>query len=347
MVGGGAERVTINILRMLDRELFDIHLVIMNKEGPSFEYLPKDITLHDLNVSKTMFSIFKLRKTIGKVQPDIIYSTLFRTHQALFFALQGIKNKPIVLMRSQNSPKLLLENKRIGLFNKFLLEKAYIKADIVLAQTPEMKDEIAKYHCVDKKKIQVFSNPLDTDYIDEKIKNIENPFNSRYINVVAAGRITKQKGFDVLIKSFRVVVEKNSDFKLYIIGEDLGEKDNLVKIIQQYSLNENIKFLGYQNNPYKYFFFSDLFVLSSRWEGMPNTVIENLYLKKPVIATKCIPYMNELIKNKKNGFLVDVDNIAALTKAILNYKEIELEFSDPVGTRKDVNNFFQLLYNTQ
>ncbi len=347
MVGGGAERVTINILRMLDRNFFDIHLVIMSKEGPSFEYLPKDIILHDLNVSKTIFSILKLRKTIRNVQPDIIYSTLFRTHQAIYFALQGIKNKPIVLMRSQNSPKLLLENNRMGVFEKFLLEKAYIKADFVLAQTPEMKDEIAKYHHIDEKKIQVFLNPLDTDYIDEKVKNIQNPFDSRYINVVAAGRLAKQKGFDILIKSFKEIVENNNDFVLHIIGEDLGEKEKLVKIMQEYSLENNINFLGYQNNPYKYFFFSDLFVLSSRWEGMPNAVIENLYLKKPVVSTKCIPFMSELIKNKKNGLLVDVDNSKELAKAILNYKEIKLEFSDPMGTRKDVNSFFQVIWSSK
>ena len=129
MVGGGAERVTINIMRMLDRRFFDIHLVIMSKEGPSFEYIPEDIMLYDLNVSKTIFSIFKLRKTIRNIQPDIIYSTLFRTHQALYIALLSTTNKPKILLRSQNSPKLLLENNRIGIFSKLFLEKAYMKAD--------------------------------------------------------------------------------------------------------------------------------------------------------------------------------------------------------------------------
>ncbi len=344
MLGGGAERVTINIIRILDRELFDIHLVVMSREGPSYEYLPDDITLHDLNVTKTMFSIFKLRNSILNIKPDIIYSTLFRTHQALYFALQGINDTPIVLMRSQNSPKLLLENNSLGYFSKFLLEKAYAKADFVLAQTPEMKNEIVKYHNINEEKIKVFLNPLDTDNIDEKIKNVETPFDKNCINVVAAGRLTKQKGFDVLIKSFKDVVETNREFVLHIIGEDLGEKEKLIEMTQKFSLVNNIKFLGYQKNPYKYFFFSDLFVLSSRWEGLPNAVLENLYLKKPVVATKCIPFMEQLIQENKNGKLVDVEDHIQLADAILNYKEIKMEFLNPKGTKKDLNDLFQSIY---
>lgn len=345
MVGGGAERVTINILRILDRTLFDIHLVMMSDVGPSFEYLPKDITLHNLKTSKTIFSVFKLRKLITENRFAIVYSTLFRTHIALYFALLGIRNKPILLMRSPNSPKLLLENNSMGMLSKVLLEKAYEKADVVLAQTPEMKDEIIKYHHISEQKITVLLNPLDTDDIDKKIKNIENPFDQRHINIVAAGRLAKQKGFDVLIESFQYVVQKNTDFVLHIIGEDLGEKVSLVELVQRFSLENNVHFLGYQNNPYKYFFFSDLFVLSSRWEGMPNAVIENLYLKKPVVATRCIPFMSELIKNKKNGFIVDVENANELAEAILNYKDIKLEFSSSMESRKKINEFFSLLGN--
>ena len=341
MVGGGAERVTINILRMLDRKVFDIHLTIMNKEGPSFEYLPKDITLHDLNVRKTMFSIFKLRKNIFDVNPDVVYSTLFRTHKALYFALQGIKNKPIILMRSPNSPKLLLENKNMGVFEKFLLERAYIKADIVLAQTPEMKNEIMKYHHIDQKKIQVFLNPLDTDSIDEKIKNIETPFNTKYVNIVAAGRLIEQKGFDILIKSFKKVIDRNSNFRLYIIGEDVvGKLESLEYLVDSLGLNPYIHFLGYQKNPYLYFYFSDLYVLSSRWEGLPNTVMENLYLKKPIIATRCIPFMDKLITNGINGLLVDVENIDQLANAILRYNEIDIKKCILLQDKSSINELF-------
>lgn len=343
MVGGGAERVTINMMRILDRKRFDIHLVMMSKEGPSFQYLPDDIVVHDLNVTKTIFSISKLRRVVSTLHPDIIFSTLFRTHKALFFALLGIKNRPVVVMRSQNSPKLLIKNKKMSQISKYLLELAYDSADIVIAQTPEMRDELIEFHDVKRDSIHVFLNPLDTDDIDTKVQGIRNPFNSNVVNVVAAGRLAWQKGFDVLIESFRQIVEKDHNYVLHIIGEDLGEKDRLESLVEQYALNKNIHFLGYQKNPYKYYYFSDLFVLSSRWEGMPNAVLENLYLKKPVVATRCIPYMSKLIHNGENGLLVDVEDSDDLAQAIIRFREIDPNSKPALDSKDQVDQLFEQL----
>lgn len=339
--GGGAERVTINIIRQLDIEIFDIYLILVNKVGVYIDLIPEHITIIDLHASKTLFSIFKLRNIIKNIEPDILFSTLFRTHIAVDIALQGLTKRPVIVLRSPNSPKLVLKNKQLHPLYKYLLERAYRRADIVLAQTPEMKDEIVHYHRIDVDKIEVFLNPLDTDAIDEKIKDAVNPFDAECINVVAAGKLSKQKGFDMLLRSFKEVVNRDNRFFLHIIGEDYGEKASLERIIQELHLEKNVEFLGFQDNPYRFFFFSDLYVLSSRWEGLPNTVLENLYLKKPVIATRCIPFMSELIDAGKNGLLVDVENPEQLAKAILNYKQITSEFSRTVGVRSDLNKFFQ------
>jgi len=338
--GGGAERVTINIMRMLDKNLFDVHLAMIRLDGPAFEYLPKDIIMHDLNVSRTLFSIYKLRQKIVELKPDMVYSTLIRSHIYLDMILTGLRHKPVFICRSPNSPKLLLSNNELSPVMKFLLEKSYRRADNIIVQTPDMKEELVTYHHIDRNKIQVFLNPLDTDAIDEKIKNIDNPYDPEKINVVAAGRLTRQKGFDILIKAFKEVVEKNHNFVLHLIGDDHGEKDDLDRIIDELSLRNHVMFWGYQDNPYKFYFFSDLFVLSSRWEGLPNTVLENFYLNKPVVATRCIPFMDQLIHNGKNGLLVEVENTAALAKAIINYQSIKITPSVFIQSKEAVNDFF-------
>jgi glycosyltransferase involved in cell wall biosynthesis len=329
--GGGAERVAVNILRKLDSQKHEIHLVLTEKKGRYLELIPEHVAVHDLKVSKTMFSILKLRKFVLLLNPDIIFSTLFRTHIAIDLALVGLTNKPKIVYRSPNSPKLLLENNQLSLIMKTLLRRAYKNADTIIAQTPEMKDEIIKYHKIKKDKIIVMLNPVDTEHIDKSVKNIRNPFDNTHINVVAAGRLTEQKGFDILIKSFSVVVKKDSLFKLYIIGEgSIGELSKLMKLVKKYNLEKYVEFLGFQENPYQYFYYSSLYVLSSRWEGLPNTVLENLYLKKPIVATNCIPIMSDLIKTGVNGILVDVENVDQLSDAILDYKTISMKSTLPI-----------------
>jgi len=341
LVGGGAERVTINIIKLLNKELYDITLVVLSKKGPSYNLLPKDLHIIDLNVNKTIFSIFKLKKTIQVIKPNIIFSSIFRGHIALYFSILGINCKANIILRSPNSPKLILERKELNFYMKKLLDLVYKRADKIIAQTPEMKNEIVKYHFINPNKIKVFLNPIDTKLIDNKTKNIKNPFSLNDINIVAAGRIIEQKGFDILIKSMKIVINSNNNFKLYIIGEDvIGEQINLEKLVKKYNLEDNIVFLGYQDNPYKYYCYSDLYVLSSRWEGLPNTILENLYLEKPIVATKCIPFMESLINDKKNGFLVDIENIEQLAEAILKYKELKPILANP--NPNSVNNIFKI-----
>ncbi len=336
---GGAERMAINMLRTLDETKFNISLAVITNEGEYFHLVPPFVKIYNLKSSKTVFSVFKLRKLILELRPDIVFSTLIRSHIVVNQALHGIKRKPFMILRSPTSPKLLFSHKQLSFLKRMLLQKAYSNADLILAQTPEMKNELVQYHKINEQKIEVFINILDTDFIDEKIKNIENPFDSFKINVVAAGRLSYEKGFDILIKSFKTIVEENNDFFLNIIGNDNGEKEKLKTLVTRLSLENHVKFWDFQKNPYKFFFFSDLFVLPSRREGLPNAVLENLYLKKPVIVTKCTPFMNQLIEDGENGFLVEVEDQEALSKAIINYKKIKNSIKFVQDTN-DINMIF-------
>lgn len=321
--GGGAERVIVNIIKQLDRNIYEIYLVLVKVKGDYIHLLPTYVRLIDLESKRISYSIFKLRNVIREINPNILFSSLFDTNILLFLASLGLTKNKSLIMRSPNSPKLVIENNSLSKFKKILLELAYKKANLIIAQTPEMKDEINSYHNIKNDKIKVFLNPLDIEEINSKIQNIDNPFDSDFINVVAVGRLHKQKGFDILIKSFKNVINQNSKFILHIIGKDKGEEENLRNLVKNLKLEKNIYFHGFQENPYRYYFFSDLYVLSSRWEGLPNTVLENLYLGKPIVATKCIPFMKELIQDKENGFLVNVEDIDSLSTAILNYEELE------------------------
>ena len=322
--GGGAEKVTLTLMKLLDTKRFDIYLVMVEKKGEFLELVPSYVTIIELKRKKTLFSILGLRSVIQTLSPDILYSTLFRTHIASELSLLGLKQKPKRVYRSPTSPKTLMQRKEISSLMKYGIGVAYRHADAILAQTPEMKKEIASYHKVTAEKIIHLLNPLDTQFIDQSIANKENPFNPDDINVVAAGRLCEVKGFDVLLKAFKEVYKKNQHFYLHIIGRDGGEQRELERISKELSIAHRVKFWGFQPNPYLFFYFSNLYVLSSRREGLPNTVLENRYLQKPIIATACIPFMDRLISDGENGFIVEVDNPKAMGDAILNYKRLTM-----------------------
>lgn len=342
LYGGGAERVSVNIIKQLDRDHFDVSLLVLSSEHSVYDIESMNVNLIELNASKTIYSVFKLRTAIKKMAPDIIFCSLFRGHIALYLALYGLACKAKLILRSPNSPKLLLENNQLSLMYRLFIKKAYTKADLVIAQTPEMREEIIQHHQIKQEKVHFFLNPIDTMDIDEKTKNIENPFDTNDINVVAAGRITHQKGFDLLIKSFKSVVKSNEAFKLYIIGRDAdGEIYRLKQIVEELNLDKHVFFLDFQSNPYRYYYYCDLYVLSSRWEGLPNTVLENMYLKKPIVSTRCIPFMETLIKDGDNGYLVEVGNTDALSEKILGFKNLMMRPSCQVDINNDVNALFK------
>jgi len=324
LTGGGAERVALNIMSALDKRKFDIHLVLLQNYGEYLKQIPEEIHTYILDVKRTLSSPLALRKCIVEIKPDILYATLFHTIIATHIATIGIKDRPKIIFRNPTSPKRAIEEGEISLFYRILIRYVYNRAYVVLAQTPEMKTEITDYFKVNSD-IKVFINPLDIDNIKHSILNVENVFNNAKINVVAAGRLSYEKGFDILLQAFEKVIESDDRYYLHIIGKDEGEQQNLMALISDLDLSKYVKLWGFQQNPYQFFKYSNLYVLPSRIEGLPNTVLENLYLGIPVVATNCIPFMHTLIDDGNNGFIVDVENIEQLAQAILNHTTLSLE----------------------
>jgi len=138
---------------------------------------------------------------------------------------------------------------------------------------------------------------------------------------VATGRFDLQKGFDLLIRAFVEVKQKQPSAELYIVGKKDGICEDYYKeqktLIDIYGIQDSVKCVGFQTNPYVYIKYADCFVLSSRWEGLPNVMIEALYLGTPVAAFKCVPIIERIITETKDGFLAEKEDIDGLAKAMI------------------------------
>ena len=130
-----------------------------------------------------------------------------------------------------------------------------------------------------------------------------NFYNNSKIKAINVARFTDQKDHLTLLKSIKLLVMQNIKIKLLILGYG-PNKNSMLNYIKSNKLSKNVKIINFQDNPYKYIKKSNLFILSSLYEGLPNVLLEAISLKKFVISSNCPTGPKEISKNGKLGFFV-------------------------------------------
>ena len=316
---GGAERMLVTVTKTLDKNKFDViyYLVSPNKASPTplKDFIPEKFSVKYIYASNPYILLSKYFFVLLKENPSIVFSSVLNINNKLLFLKRFFKNIKF-LVRCDNY--LFAYNDS----QKALIRKTYFRADIIIAQTEEMKQELLDEMHLSANKVIVLHNPVDTETIDLKLKMGNNPYPQKdIIRFVSSGRFAFQKGFDLLIQSFDIVKRILPNAELYIVGKKDGScmkcYKQISELLDKYGLCDSVKCVGFQSNPYVYVRYADCFVLSSRWEGLPNVMIESLYLGTPIAAFKCIPIIERIIRNGKNGFLADAEDVNGLADAML------------------------------
>ena len=315
--GGGAERVMTNIVRNIDFNKFEITLILVNREGEYIDLIPPMIPVINLYSSRVRYSIFKLIKCLNNLKPDVIFSTLGHLNIVLLAIRPLLRFNHRIIIREANTPSKDLRNltriKR-AIF-RYLYTKLYPKADIIVAQCRAMKNDIINMFNINENKVIYIYNPLDLEYIRKNMID-KSPYDNDKINILAVGRLTYQKGFDILIDAFKIVEDNIPNIYLTILG-DGKLRHELEEKRKQLGLERKISFKGFQKNPYPYYYYADVFVLSSRWEGFPNVLLEALACGCKVVATDCKSGPREILGENEFGFLVPPEDPEALAKGII------------------------------
>lgn len=314
---GGAERMTIYIASCLDASQYDICFYIVGKnKGKIEQFIPSRMKRELVQVeSYRDYLTFKLVKIINNEKPDIVFSSVFPINYRLCLAASMFP-KTRVILRNDNY-----------LFTQTFTQKAriflaYRFADHLIAQTDEMADELINQLFLKANIVTVCSNPINKVAVDDKVADAVSLFDETLTNYVYVGRIAAVKGVDTLIKAFKLVAANDENARLFLIGDISGIYEDyhryLLNIVKEENLNGYVTFVGFSNNPYVYMRYASCFVLASRNEGLPNVLIEALYLGTPVAATTCIPVIERIVQNGINGYLVNVDDSNALALAMEN-----------------------------
>lgn len=314
---GGAERVSVTIGKNLDRTKFDVFFCLIGCETNVLsieQFIPpyyKVFRLPGVNGFKAIVYYWMI---LRKEKPDIVFSSIMHANTKLLACSLLLKKMKFIV---RNNNYLYTLSKR----QLLLLKIFYRYADAIVAQTQEMALELTNKLRLPSEKVFALQNPIDKQNIDEK-KDCPSPF-KRLSNpiYVACGRFHPVKGFDILIKAFAMVLQRQPNAELHILGKISSECESfyqtILSLVQELQLSQKVFFDGFQLNPYVYIKNASCFVLSSRNEGLPNVLVESLYLGTPVAATKCIPVIERIVRDGIDGCLAESENVESLANAML------------------------------
>ena len=184
-------------------------------------------------------------------------------------------------------------------------------------------------------------NPLENINYLKKLatKKINfNYFKSKQLKIITVGRLVKQKDHITLLKAMNIL-SKKIKFKLLIMGNG-EEKNNIINFLKKNKLYKSVKIIQYQKNPYPYINQSNLFILTSLYEGLPNVLLEALALKKFIISSNCPSGPKEILANQKYGELFEVKNYKQLSKKIEYFYNNKKKFNKKISLGyKSLNRF--------
>jgi len=195
------------------------------------------------------------------------------------------------------------------------------KADKIVVNSNDFKKEFKKFFNIKAIIIYNLVEKIGDLKKYSKKNNKENFFSNskKIINILSIGRLVYQKDQITILKALNLIKNKKK-FKFYLIGKG-NEYTNLKKFINSNKLNKQIKILGFKTNVYPYYNKADIFVQSSLFEGLPNTLIEALSFGVPIISSNCKTGPKEILNKEKYGKLFKIKDYKMLSKLILKSKK--------------------------
>ena len=275
--------------------------------------LPPDIELIDLKAGRVRYVLPKIVGVVREKAPDLIFSCIGYLTMSVIIVRPLMPGGVKIIGRETNIPSINIQQSPFPRLFRFLYRRLYPKIDALVCQSEDMLEDLTEFFSFPSGKASVINNPVDVDEIRKRAENGGSVFRQQNFNVLAVGKLKYQKGFDLLIRSMSLI--RKSDWHLTILG-DGPEKNDLKLLAKELNLSSKIDFVGFVSNPYPYMAQADLFVLSSRFEGFPNVVLESMACGTPVVAFDCLGSINEIVEDDVNGLKVEPENIAALAKAV-------------------------------
>jgi len=318
---GGVERTNLGLAKGLIQNGYKVVFLTTTYTNHFLEEIKNSnielVSLGDKKVSKTIFDIVSYLNNLDDKKIFFI-SCQYYVNIVTMIASLLVKNRKNIKFINAERNHYSEFTINGGLKNKiipYLLKYFYSHADLIIANSQETAQDLSSL--INREVKSVYNPTINKRLDDLKDEAISEEWylEDERDTIIGIGRFSKQKDFDTLIKAF-YLFNKNKQYKLVILGDgDL--RYELEQQIIELNLQEDIYLPGFVSNPYKFLKQSSLFVLSSRYEGLPNVLIEALYLNTQSIATRCKSGPKEILL-KDDRFLVEVGDYKELANKMKN-----------------------------
>lgn len=317
--GGGAERVVVTLLRHLDRTQFEPSLVVVDLAGAAYlDDLPPDVEVIGLGCTRVRQALLRMVRLIRGRQPDLVFSTLGHLNLALAMVRWALPSETRLIGREATILSQMVETMSVAWLWKLMYAYFYRRFDRIVCQSRTMRQDLVEGFCIPPRLMEVIHNPLEVDRV-RQLAQAEAPAieaDPAAIRFITAGRLSHEKGFDLLIEALAQC--GNPRMHLSILGEG-PLRQYLEDLVAARGLAGQVRFLGFQKNPYPHLRAAHAFVSSSRYEGFPNVVLEAMACGTPVISTP-IGASEEILRDVAGCELIADVSPEALARALASFR---------------------------
>lgn len=316
--GGGAERAMILFAEGLLATGYSVDFLVAQNTGPLRDSLPSGARLIDLAARKVSFAIPSLVRYLRAERPAALYSTIVNANLTAIAARWLSRVRCPVIVRESNvlSPEAKMSGARR--LSGALAPLAYRFAHSVISVSEDVKAELSEAAPKLAARIRVLPNPVVSDRMLALAEvPPAHPWLQQDANIpviLGAGRLHPQKDFPTLIRAFAELRRKREG-RLIILGEG-DERPKLEALVHWLEIAEFVSLPGYIENPFPYLKRANVFVLSSRYEGMPNVLLQAMAFGTPVIATDGLSGAKEVLKSGTFGRLFPAGDVSKLASAL-------------------------------
>ena len=310
--------------------------------------LARDVEVVELK-ARSHWSVFpKAMRALWRIRPDVVLSTHSHLNLIIMTGRWLMPWKTRFVGRESTLPSVhySVTRSKYRWLVRLLLRRAYNRFDAIICQSLAMRRDLVESFRVQSGCITVINNPVDVDCVLAKAEQATDLMPGR-ARLVAAGRMDHGKGFDLLLQALALM--KRPDTNLMILGEG-PERERLAALAQELGLADRVSMPGFVENPYPAIRQASVFVLSSRYEGFPNVVLEAGACGTPVAAFDCPGGTGEIIKPGVNGFLAEPEDPESLARAMaqvldgsLDRERIRAMTRERYGVETIINQYEALL----